>query len=358
MIRLLIFMFLHLSAGQQLWAACKTPPSSGMCDATLAAGPVETCLLVDPALPDSIQKVQTAWGFYGHQLINRMAVFILPPEMLAFYKLHIQYITENAVNPDRRRYAVEGEAERHFIDLDVYGDSAYSMPTYWEEALELYPEDSLRAYGIVPWHVYRTKGWLSQAFKDGNVEQILRISADMGHYIADAQVPLHTTENYNGQLSGQEGIHGFWESRLPELFALEYDFFVGRAEYIPRPQEHIWEAVLEAHAALDSVFLYERLLTERFKADKKYSFEERNGLTVKVYSKEFSRAYHEMLAGQLERQMQKAIKMTGDFWYTCWIDAGQPDLWKLIDADIDENLILELQEEKIKWEEGEHLMGN
>ncbi|CAM3417004.1 hypothetical protein POKO110462_01785 [Pontibacter korlensis] len=57
------------------------------------------------------------WGFFAHQRINRLAVFALPPEMVGFYKKHIRYITENAVNPDRRRYAVEGEAPRHYIDL-------------------------------------------------------------------------------------------------------------------------------------------------------------------------------------------------------------------------------------------------
>ncbi|WP_310589062.1 hypothetical protein [Dyadobacter chenhuakuii] len=58
-----------------------------------------------------------------------MAVFRLPPEMQVFYKKNIDFITENAVNPDRRRYAVVGEAERHYIDLDVYGDSAVLVLT-------------------------------------------------------------------------------------------------------------------------------------------------------------------------------------------------------------------------------------
>jgi hypothetical protein len=54
---------------------------------------------------------------------------------------------------------------------------------------------------------------LTRAFKEHDRERILRYSADLGHYIGDAHVPLHCTRNYNGQLSGQHGIHGFWESR-------------------------------------------------------------------------------------------------------------------------------------------------
>ena len=40
--------------------------------------------------------------------------------MIGFYKKNISYLTEAAVNPDRRRYAVLDEAPRHFIDLDEY----------------------------------------------------------------------------------------------------------------------------------------------------------------------------------------------------------------------------------------------
>jgi hypothetical protein len=61
-----------------------------------------------------------AWGFYGHKRINRVAVFTLPPEMFGFYKEHIEFLTEHSVDPDKRRYAVEGEAQRHYIDLDHF----------------------------------------------------------------------------------------------------------------------------------------------------------------------------------------------------------------------------------------------
>lgn len=271
-------------------------------------------------------------GIFAHQKINRLAVFTLPPEMITFYKHHIQYITENAVNPDRRRYAVDYEAPRHFIDLDVYGDSAvYKLPRYWNDAVEEYTEDTLQTYGIVPWHVHFVTYQLTEAFKDNNAEDILRYSADLGHYIGDANVPLHTTENYNGQLTGQYGIHGFWESRLPELYSEDYDFFIGKAEYVNNTQLAIWDAVKQAHFALDSVFGFEKKLTEKMADDRKYSSELRGNVNVKVYSRDFSKAYHKMLSGQVERRMKNSIKMVGDFWYTAWVNAGQPDLDVLIE---------------------------
>ena len=294
----------------------------------------------------------TYWGFFAHQRINRIAVFSLPIEMLPLYKNNIQYITENAVNPDRRRYAVEGEAPRHYIDLDVYGDSAhYLLPRDWDDAVEKYTEDTLMAYGIVPWHIQKTKGWLTKAFKDRDLEQILRLSADLGHYIADANVPLHTTENYNGQMSGQYGIHGFWESRLPELFFNDYDLFTGKSEYLENTQLTAWEAVINAHEALDSVLTFEKVLTESYSEAKKYSFEERGTTVQRVYSEAFSTSYHNMLDGMVERRMKAAIKMIGDFWYTCWVDAGQPDLNLLIKKQLSEEEMQSLEKEIEAWKE-------
>lgn len=273
-----------------------------------------------------------SWGFFAHQKINRIAVFSLPPEMIGFYKKHISYITEKAVNPDMRRYVNDAEAPRHYIDLDVYGDSAvYYLPRYWQDAVEMYGEDSLQAYGVVPWHISAVKHWLTQAFLNQDVDAILRLSADLGHYVGDANVPLHTTENYNGQLTGQYGIHGFWESRLPELFFEEYDLFVGKVDYEPNTQLRAWEAVKGAHLALDSVLNFEKALTEKFDDSKKYAFEERGQTLVRVYSYNFSRAYHRRLNGMVERQLRKAIKMTADLWYTAWVDGGQPDLKSLLD---------------------------
>jgi hypothetical protein len=272
-----------------------------------------------------------SWGFFGHERINRLAVFSLPPEMVGFYKFHIQFLTENSVNPDRRRYSVKDEAPRHYIDIDHYGDSAiWTMPRYWNQAVEKYTEDTLKAYGIVPWHIVRVKGWLTNAFANQDADQILRLSADLGHYIADANVPLHTTENYNGQLTGQYGIHGFWESRLPELFFGQYKLFVGQARYLENPQLEAWKAVTNAHLALDSVLRFEKELTRDYPESKKFVVEQRGNVNIRTYSEYFSAAYHKRLNGMVERRMKASIKMIADFWYTAWVDGGQPNLDNLV----------------------------
>ncbi|MFN0201347.1 MAG: zinc dependent phospholipase C family protein [Bacteroidia bacterium] len=272
-----------------------------------------------------------SWGFWAHQRINRMAVFTLPPEMLGLYKRNIEYLTEHAVDPDKRRGAVEGEDAYHYMDVDHYGKIPFpEMPRYWAQAVEKYSEDTLRAYGIVPFHIPVMMNRLTKAFKDKDIDRIMKVSADMGHYIADAHVPLHTTENYNGQLTGQKGIHGFWESRLPELYAEQYNFYVGKANYIDDILLEPWDCVIESHHALDSVLRFEKKLTDSLPSDKKYGFENRNNITIRVYSREFSQAYHKMLSGMVERRMRKAISRVGSFWYTAWKDAGSPDLRELV----------------------------
>ncbi len=289
-----------------------------------------------------------AWGFFAHQRINRLAVFILPPDMIGFYKANIDYIREAAVNPDRRRYSMPDEAPRHYIDIDHYGDSALAMPHAWADARLKYSEDTLKAYGIVPWHINRMYHSLREAFLLRDRGRILKISAELGHYVGDAHVPLHTTENYNGQLSGQEGIHGFWESRLPELYSDEFNFLVGKAMYLTDPQEAAWKAVFDSHNAVDSVLREEKKLAEKM-GEKKYAFETKGRQTVKVYSAVYSKAYFQLMDGMVERRMRAAIRMTGSLWFTAWIDAGQPDLKSLIQNGPSEEELEERRREIEQW---------
>ena len=291
------------------------------------------------------QERASSWGFYGHKKINRMAVFTLPPEMIKFYKKNIEYITEHAVDPDKRRYAVDGEAPRHYIDIDHYvhddRDPFEVMPKKWYDAVEKFSEDTLQAYGIVPWHVNVMVMRLTKAFEEKDVDKILKLSADLGHYVGDSHVPLHTTENYNGQKTGQRGIHGFWESRLPELKSKNYDFFVGRAIYVDNILDDEWETIKGSFGALDSVLSFESVLNKQFPSDQKYSHENRGSALVKAYSEEYSTQYHNMLNGMVERRMTRSIIKVGSYWYTAWINAGQPDLNRLLEKGPSKKLLEE-----------------
>lgn len=365
------------------------------------------------------------WGFFAHRLINRMAVFTLPPDLIVFYKRHIDWISEHAVDPDRRRYSSPFEGVRHYIDLDRYGAYPFpNLPRNWTDALlkftpifavnqhqdtllllkenlkkESSPADSLelngavfeasqkaisrkkyrlffihnilsqyyseewlincdslaklvglpasqlncrRAFavdsfsgnGILPYHLLKMQHRLTEAFMERDSFKILRLSAELGHYLADANVPLHTTENYDGQMSGQSGIHALWESRLPELFAdKEFDFWVGKAKFIERPKDYFWNIVLKSNSQVDSVLLIEKKLSKKF-PDKKYCIEERSGVLTKTACRNYASAYNQRLNGMVEAQMRAAIRAVGSAWYTAWWNAGQPDLKTLTGEEI------------------------
>jgi hypothetical protein len=163
-------------------------------------------------------------------------------------------------------------------------------------------------------------------------------------------VPLHTSSNHNGQFTNQRGIHGFWESRIPEMLAeQDWDLFVGRARYIKNPLEYSWQRVLESAAEADSVLAFERRLNDRFDADKKYAFENRNGVMVKQYSSGYSVAYNNLLDGMIERRLRQSIYSVASFWYTAWVNAGQPDLRKLMNKDFSEEEIEEFNELNDQW---------
>ncbi len=360
------------------------------------------------------------WGFFGHRRINRMAVFTLPPQMIKFYKKNIEYITDHAVDPDKRRYATKHEAVRHYVDIDhwdsfpfnevprkftdalvkysdlfviteakdtlhlfgkdvakvhpgfirmkgedvktAFGKDSLDFPyedyhdffrkycesQYYEDdwivkpalvddlfkkfqpkfkTKKAYAVDEFSGYGILPYHLPKVQRQLTEAFATKNTSRILRISAEIGHYIGDAHVPLHTTENYNGQLTNQNGIHGFWESRIPELFADKtFDYFVGKAEYWDDPSKTYWDVVLKSHSHVDSVLLIEKDLSKIFPQDKQYCYEKRLESTVLVPCTAYADAFNKRMNGMVEERMRASIRAIGSAWFTAWVDAGQPDL--------------------------------
>jgi hypothetical protein len=294
------------------------------------------------------------WGFFGHRLINYHAVFLLPPEMLVLYKAQIGFLAEHAVDPDKRRYAVAAEGPRHYIDIDHYGAYPYdSLPRSWKDAVAKFTEDTLAKYGIGPWWIQTMLQRLTKAFSEKDQSRILKLSAEIGHYLADSHVPLHACSNHNGQYTNQRGIHGFWESRVPELLAeKQWDFFIGKAAYIDKPLQFTWKRVLESAAAADSVLSFERALNKKYPPDRKYAFEERNGVLIRQYSLAYTIDYNNSLDNMVERRMRQSIFAVASFWYTAWVNAGQPDLKELVNKNFSEEELKEFEALNKEWIKG------
>jgi hypothetical protein len=164
---------------------------------------------------------------------------------------------------------------------------------------------------------------------------------------------LHASGNHNGQLTGQHGIHGFWESRIPELLAEKnWDFFLGHASYIKHPFNYIWDRVLESGAAADTVLKVEKALSAAFPSDQRYAFEERNGIVIRQYSSAYSQAYNSKLNNMVERRMRQSIFAVASYWYTAWANAGQPSLKNLSARELDEASLKEIAEMNLSWLSG------
>jgi hypothetical protein len=271
--------------------------------------------------------------------------------MMTLYKPNIHFLSEHAVDPDKRRYAIPEEGPRHYIDIDHYGKYPYnSLPHKWEDAVKKFSEDSLKRYGIVPWWIQTMLFRLTNAFKAKDQIKILKLSAEIGHYISDAHVPLHACSNHNGQLTGQHGIHGFWESRIPELLAeKEWDFYIGKASYISNPLQFTWKRVLESAAAADTVLTFEKQLSATFPSERKFSFEDRNGILVRQYSSAYAIEYNRILNDMVERRMRQSIYAVASFWYTAWVNAGQPNLKNLSNKTFTDTDLKEFENLNANW---------
>ena len=274
------------------------------------------------------------WGFYAHKQINRLAVFTLPPPLIGLYKMNIKYITEHAVDADKRRYISADEACRHYLDADHYEKSMPfdTLPKYWRLAIEKYTQDTLEEYGIVPWHVNYTFKKFMWAFADTSktpaekTKRILKLSADLGHYVGDLHVPLHSTSNYNGQQTDQIGIHALWESRMPPLYDSSYDFFVGKAQIYEAPIDSVWQAITRSHILVDSVLLLEKQASKIIGDANKYTFVSTGYGTKRDYSVPFCNTYNNLMGNMIEERMTKSILFLGSLWYTAWFEADQPNM--------------------------------
>lgn len=327
------------------------------------------------------------WGFYAHRKINRYAVYTLPDPLYDFFKTHQGYLEYHAVDADKRRYAVKKEAQFHYLDMDVFneksqiyrdleqmrwkfghvsswlngmvtgskrpGEENFNVPyadTIYNEFLPLFGElviedsliieltidtsdvmviwkDSFSDHGLLPYRINQLAKSLEYAFVSKDLNAILRLSADLGHYIGDAHVPLHTTSNYNGQLTGQHGVHAFWESRLPELFLhKKHCLAIRPANFFHSVPDSVWMLMQATHSLVNKVLDCEKNVRLSLSEDQINCYESRSGRYDWMPCPEFADAFDQCLENMVWEQWEAAIQFLGSIWYTAWANAGQPDL--------------------------------
>ena len=276
-----------------------------------------------------------AWGFFGHRVITQVAVYELPASMQAFYYRHLPELVRLCTAPDERRAKDKAEETRHFIDMDHFSeDNPFAkVPREYDAAQDKFTADTLRKYGTVPWTVIETKNKLVSAFSERDTAGIIMYSAELAHYVEDAFVPLHTTMNYDGQLTNQTGLHGLWESQLPERFIQSYKLSPPNGEeakVLKNPLEAIWLVVQNSYGFLTATFDLETKASKKFTPQTKYTYTHRFGKTQRHYSDAFADEYNTLVGGQVDYRMRTAAPMVASFWLTAWQEAGRPDLGKLM----------------------------
>lgn len=306
----------------------------------------------------SFAFITLSWGVFGHEHINNAAVMALPKPLQTFFYNHIDFITQESSVPDLRKYTLRDKAEnpRHYMDMENFGD-INSVPLSFEEAKKKYDDKFLADNGILPWYIQETMTKLTKAFKDKRKTEILFLAGDLAHYIGDANMPLHTSANHDGQLTNQKGIHAMWESRIPQMFGKNYNFYTGEAKYIENIEKATWDMLKDSHSQVDPLLAIDKKVRESFTAETMYDKDEK-GNTAKnkygdlIYSKEYVTKFNTALNGMVENQMRKAIVMTANFWYTAWVNAGKPNLDGLDAKELTNRNKKNLQRDLKLWKTG------
>jgi predicted AlkP superfamily phosphohydrolase/phosphomutase len=277
-------------------------------------------LLVVAAVAALLPARAFAWGFTAHRLVNEKAILTLPEPLLSFFRRNADYVAEHAVDPDLWRAVGRDKEPNHFLDMDAFGPpSAGLIPRDEAEHLRRHGPDA-EAKGRLPWRVGEAYRDLVAAFREGGAARILESAAVVGHYVGDAHVPLHAVLNYDGQLTGQTGLHNRWESSLVERFERQL-----RAEMAPRPAQPVGDPVLLTFDVLLQSFDLAQMALASDKESTEGSDLADTPLDDRYGDAYYSRMYERERA-TVRNRLAAAATALGSLWLTAWQEAGRPPL--------------------------------
>jgi hypothetical protein len=197
-----------------------------------------------------------AWGYDAHKFIMERAIGLLPPEIRPLFEQNKSAVIERAIDPDLWQVAGFDEQEdpNHFLDLDWegYGQYPYAgLPRDYAAAVAKFGRKRIQQNGTLPWRTEEMYGELRRAFESygrrgpfGRFD-ILFFAAWLTHYVSDAHVPFHAVLNYDGQLTGQHGIHARFEAFLFERYREQWTIAPQPIAPIMNPRDYIFDVVLE-----------------------------------------------------------------------------------------------------------------
>jgi hypothetical protein len=256
-----------------------------------------------------------AWGFTLHRFIAERAIVLLPPEIRPFFDMYRTTIVEHAIDPDTyRTVGWTEEPPRHFLDLDAYGPFPFTaVPHDFKDAVAARGAEFVIRNGLLPWRTEEMSDRLRDAFRQTTPyarDDIKLFSALVAHYVGDAFQPFHAAVNYDGQLTGQQGIHARFETEM-------FDRYMNTLRIAPEPIHPVTSAREFTFATLkDSFTFVEPILAA-----------DREAVRGKV---EYDAAYFDAMLEKtrpiLEKRISAAITGVASVIAAAWVEAGKPAL--------------------------------
>lgn len=264
------------------------------------------------------------WGFSAHQQITESALSQTPETLQSILNTVSDSVISRSVEPDLIRDDHPEEYPNHFIDIDYYGKYPYpELPREYSAAVTKFSEDTVRKYGTLPWRIKECTDSLSVAMRTGERDGIVKWSAYLAHYIADAHQPLHAALNYDGQLTGNTGIHSRYETGMVDLYMKKYTYTPREVTPPDDPLSGAFNIVLESSQLAEAVIRSDDFATRgmsdsAIRALREHWDTERDS----IY---FRRLYHAL--GELTwERFDLAAGRLADYWELAWIRADRPDL--------------------------------
>ena len=252
-----------------------------------------------------------AWGPGAHKLVNNWAVSTMPPPMRPFFEANRAFLVDHATDPDDWIKKDPYERTRHFIYLDKYGLFPYiELPYSYKAAVAKYSGRRLTHNGILPWRIGEYSLRLTNDFKEQKWEDAKLDAAALGSYVADAHDPLSTTQNYDGQLTEQQGLSVRWGTSLIDRYTNFFMFRAAQAGKVDDPTAYGFSMVLEANTWVDRILWADWM--------------SRAGLSD--YTDEYFDRFYTQIGPTAMQEVNAAAHDTGSYWYTAWLNAGQPAL--------------------------------
>ncbi|MFC1535872.1 hypothetical protein ACFL4H_00730 [Candidatus Neomarinimicrobiota bacterium] len=265
------------------------------------------------------------WGYDVHRRITRSAVQAVPGEFGDFLIENIEDLSYHAANPDFWKAADPNEGYRHFIDADLYDEYPFdNIPRNIDSLYSKYGEANISNFGIAPWNIDDYCNRLTGLFSAGQWEESIYKMAALSHYVADIHMPLHTCANYNGQLTGNKGVHFHWETPMVMQY-VTYIEPLNKAVVFSNPLEMAFEIVKESYEVyplLISADSLARAPLTKIQADSLNTYEKLS----------FEDEYLSVLYAQTSEVVHDRLNMSAEriasYWYTCWAKAGSPAISK------------------------------